>query len=89
MLLQGRSANVRSLRKQLTSKDFTIRKSDWAGLINTRGRYFLQEDVRQFDNEFFGINNIEAMYMDPQQRKLLEVVYECFESSGTPLEAIA
>ncbi len=27
--------------------------------------------------------------MDPQQRKLLKVVYECFESSGTPLEVVA
>lgn len=27
--------------------------------------------------------------MDPQQRKLLEVVFECFESSGTALETVA
>lgn len=52
-----------------------------------RGGYFLQdEDIRDFENEFFGINNMEAKYMDPQQRKLLEVVFECFESAGLPLE---
>lgn len=55
-----------------------------------RGGYFLQdEDIRNFENEFFGINNMEAKYMDPQQRKLLEVVFECFESAGLPLEKIS
>ncbi|KAK8061157.1 hypothetical protein PG997_015378 [Apiospora hydei] len=50
---------------------------------------FSQEDIRQFENRFFGINNIEAKYMDPQQRKLLEVVYECFESAGLSLQDVA
>ena len=27
--------------------------------------------------------------MDPQQRKLLEVVYECFESAGKSLEDVS
>ena len=89
MLLQGRSGQCEIPKERFNIEGFYHPESDRAGLINTRGGYFLQEDVRQFDNEFFGINNIEAMYMDPQQRKLLEVVYECFESSGTPLEAIA
>lgn len=51
------------------------------------GGYFLSEDedITAFENGFFGINNMEAMYMDPQQRKLLEVVFECFEGAGLPL----
>lgn len=59
------------------------------GSIFTAGGYFLNEDIHAFDNEFFGINNLEAKYMDPEQRKLLEVVFECFESGGTTLEAIS
>ncbi|TRX91638.1 hypothetical protein FHL15_007420 [Xylaria flabelliformis] len=59
------------------------------GTMASDGGYFLQEDVRQFDNSFFGISNIEAIYMDPQQRKLLEVTYECLESAGVSLDNIS
>lgn len=27
--------------------------------------------------------------MDPQQRKLLEIVFECYESNGIPLEKVS
>ncbi|RDA83527.1 hypothetical protein CP532_4154 [Ophiocordyceps camponoti-leonardi (nom. inval.)] len=60
-----------------------------AGVMNVKGGYFLHEDVRNFDNSFFGINNLEASYMDPQQRKLLEVVFECFENAGLSMEDIS
>ncbi|TVY25497.1 Reducing polyketide synthase [Lachnellula hyalina] len=60
-----------------------------AGVMDADGGYFLQEDVRQFENSFFGINNLEATYMDPQQRKLLEVVFECFESAGVSMDQIS
>lgn len=62
---------------------------DHPGTLNSAGGCFLQGDVRLFDNEFFGINNLEAKHMDPQQRQLLEVVYECFESAGMSLQAIS
>ena len=54
-----------------------------------RGGYFLDQDLREFDNSFFGINNLEATHMDPQQRILLEVAFECFESAGVKLDDIA
>jgi acyl transferase domain-containing protein len=57
--------------------------------MNADGGYFLEEDVRQFENSFFGINNMEATYMDPQQRKLLEVVFECFESAGLSMDDVS
>ncbi|KAI1150002.1 polyketide synthase [Nemania diffusa] len=59
------------------------------GSMTTKGGYFLREDPRLFDHEFFDILPLEAMYMDPQQRKLLEVVYEAFENSGANLDAIS
>ncbi|KAF4499910.1 polyketide synthase [Fusarium agapanthi] len=64
-------------------------QSNRSGATNVPGGYFINEDVRQFDNAFFDINNLEATYMDPQQRKILEVVYECLVSSGTSMEAVA
>ena len=51
--------------------------------------HFLDGDIRSFENSFFGINNLEATYMDPEQRQLLEVVYECLENAGIPLESVA
>jgi acyl transferase domain-containing protein len=51
--------------------------------------YFLTDDIRAFDHEFFGILPAEAACMDPQQRQLLEVVYECFESAGISLDQVS
>ncbi|KAI5854487.1 polyketide synthase [Durotheca rogersii] len=60
-----------------------------SGSTNVPGGYFINEDLRQFDNSFFGINNLEATYMDPQQRKLLEVVYECLTSAGVTMDSVS
>lgn len=43
-------------------KGFYSSKGDKSGLTNVDGGYFIREDIRQFDNEFFGINNYEATY---------------------------
>ncbi|GLA95299.1 type I Iterative Polyketide synthase (PKS) [Aspergillus tubingensis] len=40
------------------------------------------DDIKRFDNSFFGINAREAASLDPQQRMLLELSYEALESSG-------
>jgi len=59
------------------------------GSFNVLGGYFLNSSLKEFDPGLFGITPIEAMWMDPQQRKLLEVVYECFENGGVSMESIA
>jgi acyl transferase domain-containing protein len=48
----------------------------------------LKQDPALFDNDFFGISNVEAKAIDPQQRLLLEVAYEAFENAGLPKEKL-
>lgn len=44
------------------------------------------EEIKTFDNTFFGISSQEAHAMDPQQRMLLQVVYEAIEDAGMRLD---
>ena len=53
-------------------------------LCAVNGSYL--EEIHTFDNKFFGISNQEARGMDPQQRILLQVVYEAIEDAGMLLE---
>ena len=53
-------------------------------LCAVNGSYL--EEIQSFDNTFFGISNQEARGMDPQQRILLQVVYEAIEDAGMQLE---
>lgn len=59
------------------------------GSFNVPGGYFLDGSPEDFDPTFFGITPVEAQWLDPQQRKMLEVSYECLESAGVTLDAIA
>lgn len=49
--------------------------------INTKWGGFIK-GIDQFDAAFFGITPAEAEVMDPQQRKLLEVVWAAIEDAG-------
>ncbi|KAH6656006.1 hypothetical protein BKA67DRAFT_515368 [Truncatella angustata] len=86
LLASGRSAQGPIPNSRFNVDGFYHPNVDRPGSMNTTGGYFIDEDIRGFENSFFGINNLEAMYMDPQQRKLLEVVFECLENAGVTLE---
>ena len=40
------------------------------------------DDIQRFDAEFFGIAPATAAYMDPQERILLECVWQCVADAG-------
>ncbi|EIP84604.1 polyketide synthase [Burkholderia humptydooensis MSMB43] len=56
---------------------------DASGRIYCRAGSFL-DDIVSFDAGFFGISAREAAMLDPQQRMLLEVVWEAIERAGIP-----
>ncbi|KAI1415346.1 reducing type I polyketide synthase [Hypoxylon sp. FL1857] len=57
--------------------------------MKTPGAMFMETvDPADFDAPFFNINYTDASSMDPQQRVLLEVSYECLENAGITLEKI-
>ena len=45
-------------------------------------------DPKDIDARFFSLSKADSISMDPQQRQLLEVVYECLENSGLTLEML-
>ena len=51
------------------------------GKIYTRSGGYLDR-VDEFDPEFFGISPREAVWMDPQQRLMLEIAWESLERAG-------
>ncbi|KAH7311404.1 hypothetical protein B0I35DRAFT_357003 [Stachybotrys elegans] len=59
------------------------------GSFNVPGGYFLDGKPSDFDPTFFKMTPVEAQWLDPQQRRMLEVSYECLESAGVTLEAAA
>jgi acyl transferase domain-containing protein len=49
---------------------------------------FINIDPKDVDAGFFALSQVDAISMDPNQRQLLEVVYEGLENAGISLEAI-
>jgi len=54
------------------------------GSISVRHGHFLEESdaIDVLDTSFFNVSKAEVERLDPQQRMLLEVVWECVENAG-------
>lgn len=58
--------------------------------MKSPGGMFIEDvDPALFDGQFFNISRTECIAMDPQQRQILEVAYECLENSGIPVEKLS
>ena len=62
------------------SRDLLRRLDEITGGLSQEGGII--DDVEEFDASFFGISPREAMEMDPQQRLILESVWEALERAG-------
>lgn len=76
-------------KSRFNSEAFYHPNPDRPGSFNNQGAHFLTEDVGLFDAPFFNITLQEARSLDPQQRIMLECVYEALENSGISSHSIA
>lgn len=73
---------------RFNASGFHHENPEFPGHANVKHSYLLDENVAQFDAQFFNVNASEAAAMDPQQRVLLETVYEALESAGLTIEGL-
>lgn len=76
-------------KTRFNASAFYHRDGEYPGATNATAGYWLEEDYTKFDAQFFNITPKEAEAIDPQQRILLEVVYEALESAGCTLQTWA
>ncbi|KAI1073512.1 putative polyketide synthase [Whalleya microplaca] len=88
LLTQPRDVRQEILDSRFSARGFYHPDGTYHGHSNVTHAYFLNEDPGAFDAEFFGIRPVEAKALDPQQRILLEVVYEALEAAGLPVGSV-
>ncbi|KAF7557832.1 hypothetical protein G7Z17_g375 [Cylindrodendrum hubeiense] len=81
------------LKKEIPSSRFNPNgffneNGEFHGSTNVKYSYLTEEDPRLFDHSFFNTTPKEAESMDPQQRILLETVYEGVERAGYTIQQL-
>lgn len=90
MLVEKRTGQTPKVPKSRFNIDAHLHETlERPGSFNVAGGYFLDGNPEDFDPTFFNMTPIEAQWLDPQQRRILEVAYESLVSAGVTLEAVA
>lgn len=76
LLKSPRDLSKRVPTDRFDSTGFFHTNGSHHGATDCRDAYFIEGDVTKFDNGFFNIQPGEAEALDPQQRMLLESVYD-------------
>lgn len=74
--------NVKEFWENIIQGKDCITRDKSKNKINYIAAYGKVEDIEYFDADFFGFNSREAMNSDPQQRFMLEGIYEALEDAG-------
>ncbi|KAL3470364.1 thiolase-like protein [Aspergillus californicus] len=92
MLCEGTTSWSKSAHNRFKLDSFWNPKGELSGsvgfLVHDGCKSRTRQDPAAFDNDFFGINGVEAKAINPRQRLMLEVAYETFENAGIPLEEL-
>ncbi|XP_054129440.1 mycocerosic acid synthase-like [Melozone crissalis] len=88
VLVEGKNCTVEIPPERFNTKEWYDADGNKPGKICTT-RAALLDEFNSFDNHLFGINNMEAERMDPQQKLLMECTYKALEDAGVPVESIS
>ena len=81
--------DVQSKIDRFSAENFYNEDGHYHGASNVLAAYLLSEDPKLFDTQFFNIALNEAEAIDPQQRLLMETVYESLETAGLSIGSLS
>ncbi|PYH34820.1 uncharacterized protein BO87DRAFT_435336 [Aspergillus neoniger CBS 115656] len=88
MLKQQRDVLKKIPKERFNTDLFYHPEPTHHGTSNAQFSYLLDQDIGEFDANFFNILPKEAECIDPQQRLLMETVYDGISAAGLPMEKL-
>ncbi|KAL7898810.1 hypothetical protein HDV64DRAFT_291566 [Trichoderma sp. TUCIM 5745] len=86
MLMTGKSAMTPFPKNRFDMDGHYHPDVEHGGTFHVQGGHFMKGDPSEFDNQFFSIPKGEVMSLDPQQRLIMENVYQALENAGIPMD---
>ena len=83
LLVNGESTRCKIPPNRFNASAFSSPVPNARFLQTEYGHFLAESDrVENFDTAFFQMGKAESEMLDPQQKLLLEVVYECMQNAG-------